>query len=242
LVACSRFAVGRFLGCAVFPETGLPKPVKVSSVPLVEFRLRLEPWTTIPSRSHRSAASSSHGLCAPSAHKGNGDPLIHGLCLPATVRPQGLVTLSTAYALRTRAGFVSHRRRSWGLPFGAFPSRKVSSRFRRDEPTYRLARQYFRRRSVEPAQRASVSGFLPSRESLADRHGVSTPTGRLLPWVFPSKAFRRGPCRVFARSPLTRLARPTEVDRTCATESQSATAWPLPETNEIHWFRRRQPS
>jgi hypothetical protein len=176
LVACSRCAVGRFLGCAVFPGAGLPKPVKVSSVPLVEFRLRLELWPTIPSRSHRSAGGSSHGLCAPSAHKGNGDPLDRGLCLPATVRPQGLATLSTAYALRTRAGFVSHRRRSWGLPFGAFPSRKVSSRFRRDEPTYRLARQYFRRRSVEPAQRASVSGFLPSRESLADRHGVSTPT------------------------------------------------------------------
>lgn len=176
MVGCSRCAVGRFLGCAVFPGAGLPKPVKVSSVPLIEFRLRLELWPTIPSRSHRSAASSSHELCAPSAHKGNGDPLDRGFCLPATVRPQGLATLSTAYALRTPAGFVSHRRRSWGLPFGAFPSRKVSSRFRRDEPTYRLARQYFRRRSVEPARRASVSRLLPLRESLADRHGVSTPT------------------------------------------------------------------
>jgi hypothetical protein len=53
----------------------------------------------------------------------------YGCCLPATVRPQGLATLSTAYALRTPAGFVSHRRRSWDSPFGAFPSRKVAESF-----------------------------------------------------------------------------------------------------------------
>jgi hypothetical protein len=35
-------------------------------------------------------------------------------------------TLLTVYALRSRAGFVSHRRRSWDSPFGAFSSRKVS--------------------------------------------------------------------------------------------------------------------
>jgi len=32
----------------------------------------------------------------------------------------------TAYSLRSRAGFVSHRPRSWDSPFGACPSRKVS--------------------------------------------------------------------------------------------------------------------
>ena len=50
-----------------------------------------------------------------------------GLAAPATFRPQGLATLSAAYSLRARAGSVSHRRRSWDSPFGAFPSRKVSS-------------------------------------------------------------------------------------------------------------------
>jgi hypothetical protein len=49
-----------------------------------------------------------------------------GLCLPATFRLQGLATLLTASSLRLRAGFVSHRQRSWDSPFGAFPSRKVS--------------------------------------------------------------------------------------------------------------------
>jgi len=47
-----------------------------------------------------------------------------GLCLPATFRLQGLATLLTAYSLRTRAGFVSHRQRSWDSPFGAFSSRE----------------------------------------------------------------------------------------------------------------------
>jgi hypothetical protein len=45
---------------------------------------------------------------------------------PALFRLQGLVTLLTAYALRSRAGSISHRRRSWDSPFGAFSSRKVS--------------------------------------------------------------------------------------------------------------------
>jgi hypothetical protein len=53
----------------------------------------------------------------------------HGLYLPATFRLQGLATLLTAYSLRARAGFVSHRRRSWDSPFGAFSSREVSWAF-----------------------------------------------------------------------------------------------------------------
>jgi len=51
------------------------------------------------------------------------------LCLPAMFRPQGLVTLSTVCSLRSRAGFVSHRLRSWDSPFGAFSSRKAVRAF-----------------------------------------------------------------------------------------------------------------
>jgi hypothetical protein len=51
------------------------------------------------------------------------------LYLPAVFRLQGLVTLLTVYSLRIRAGFVSHRQRSWDSPFGAFPSQKVSGPF-----------------------------------------------------------------------------------------------------------------
>ncbi len=39
---------------------------------------------------------------------------------PATVRPQGLATLSAVYALRARAGLVSYRRRSWEFALRSF--------------------------------------------------------------------------------------------------------------------------
>jgi hypothetical protein len=61
-----------------------------------------------------------------------------GICLPATFRLQGLVTLLTVYSLQSRAGFVSTRQRSWDYPFGAFSSGKVPGRFHLDAPTYRF--------------------------------------------------------------------------------------------------------
>jgi len=50
-------------------------------------------------------------------------------CLPAMFRLQGLITLLTAYALRSLAGFISHRQRSWDSPFGASSSGKVFQTF-----------------------------------------------------------------------------------------------------------------
>jgi hypothetical protein len=66
----------------------------------------------------------------------------HELCLLVTFRPQGLVTLSTVYSLRIRAGFVSHRQRSWDLPFGAFSSQEVFRRFHPKGPTYRSTKRF----------------------------------------------------------------------------------------------------
>jgi hypothetical protein len=37
--------------------------------------------------------------------------------------PSGFSTLLTVLSRRNRAGYVSHRQRSWDSPFGAFPSR-----------------------------------------------------------------------------------------------------------------------
>jgi hypothetical protein len=54
---------------------------------------------------------------------------LRGFCLPASFRPQGLVTLSTVYSPADLADSVSHRQRSWDFPFGAFSSRKVSGSF-----------------------------------------------------------------------------------------------------------------
>jgi hypothetical protein len=125
------------------------------------------PSRVLPSYTYPIAAAirSSHGLPLPSAleesevHFSRARP-------PATVRLQGLVTLLTAYALRSRAGFVSHRQRSWDSPFGGFPFQKASTVFRPGRTHVPLARRLFRRRSVEPARRASVPGSIPSGSAL----------------------------------------------------------------------------
>jgi hypothetical protein len=130
----SRFAVGRFLGCAVFQTTGHVTSVKRPTLPLFEFRAPSECCLTRPSP---PAAADRHLSWAfvPFSTQGHGDPLARALPQPATVRLQGLATLLAAYARRARVGLFSCRRRSWDSPFGAFPSRKVADAFpRRTDP------------------------------------------------------------------------------------------------------------
>jgi hypothetical protein len=104
---------------------------------------------------------------------------------PASFRPQGFVSLSAVLSLRNRAGFVSHRRRSWDSPFEGFPSREVSRCFHPDGPTYRFTSPFSRHRSTGPADEAPVSGLRPvSRVPCGvacDEHAGC----RILPWVFP---------------------------------------------------------
>ena len=50
----SRYAAGRFLGFAVFLRRIVPEAVKFPTIPLYEFRLRLEPFPASPSRPGRS--------------------------------------------------------------------------------------------------------------------------------------------------------------------------------------------
>ena len=58
----------------------------------------------------------------------------HGLCLSATFRHQGLITLSTVFSLAWLAGLVSCRQRPWGFPFESFSSPQVARRYRRAAP------------------------------------------------------------------------------------------------------------
>jgi len=89
------------------------------------------PVESYPAEPSRPATASPHlsWASAPYSTFRNRGSTFHGLCLPASFRLQGLATLLTAYSPRSRAGFVSHRQRSWDSPFGAFSSRKVSSPF-----------------------------------------------------------------------------------------------------------------
>jgi hypothetical protein len=110
-----------------------------------------------------------------------------GLCLPATFRLQGLVTLLAVSSLRSLAGFVSHRRRSWDSPFGAFSSRKVSARLRPEAPTYRFTWRY-----TLCEHKAGSSGrgswVLPLSEVPGGRRVFSTPTAGCSLGFHPSRA------------------------------------------------------
>jgi hypothetical protein len=99
------------------------------------FSVRIEPslraWASLQSLTQQhlvsrpQPANSSHGLLFPSALE---EPEVHftRVCRPATFRLQGLATLLAASSLRIRAGFVSHRQRSWDSPFGGFSSGRAS--------------------------------------------------------------------------------------------------------------------
>jgi hypothetical protein len=121
-------------------------------------------------------------------HLRNRRSTFHGLCLPAPFRLQGLPTLLTASSLRFRAGFVSHRQRSWDSPFGAFSFRKVSSPFPSGRTHIPFLLSVYLRRRHRPARQAAVPGFLPFRESLAARRVISTPTAGCSLGFRPSRA------------------------------------------------------
>jgi hypothetical protein len=135
-------------------------------------------------------------------HIRNRRSTVRGFCLPATFRLQGLATLVAVSSLRFRAGFVSHRRRSWDSPFGAFSSRKVSACSHGDGPTYRFADENSHRRSGGRPRRPRFLGFDPSgnpwRPSVClARQTLDAPLG------FALRGFaREGLDRDSARSPL----------------------------------------
>jgi hypothetical protein len=77
LVGRSHSAVGRFLGCVVFPQEARPATFKSPVKPSLEFRLRLEsPEPNLAGRPQ--PADSSLGLPLPTAHARPEDPLLAG--------------------------------------------------------------------------------------------------------------------------------------------------------------------
>jgi hypothetical protein len=116
------------------PAGGLPnRPSPTEGLdsvdaPLIEFR---RPPGSCPDDASQclSAPAPSLGSCSLGHihHTRSGS---HGFCLPATFRPQGLITLSTACALARLAGLISCRQHLWDSPFEAFSSSKVALAFR----------------------------------------------------------------------------------------------------------------
>jgi hypothetical protein len=171
LVPQSRFAVGRFPGCAVFPRWTARATVKQPVHPLCEFRVPPESCPAFPSRptavrqllswafvslQHtRDRRSTAAGFAAPRyvPPSGFGDPL-GGLLPPSPCR----FSFTPAALMGLRPSEPS--------PLGRYPPR-----FRAEGPTCRFSRRFSRRRSGRPAQRAAASGFQPCRESLATDTG-----------------------------------------------------------------------
>ena len=124
-------------------------------------------------------------------------------CQPTAFRLQGLVTLLTAFSLRTLAGFFSHRQRSWDSPLRSFTSRQVSSRFRLKAPTYRSTCRCSQRQDAGPARQASVPGLCPCRGLRMAIGGFSTATIGSSLGVPPSRASHEGLDLAFTWSPLS---------------------------------------
>jgi hypothetical protein len=140
--------------------------------------------------SRSRSASASHGLSFPSAHQDSAIHMPRVLPRPATVRLQGLVTLLTAFARRTRVGLVSCRRRSWDSPFGVFTSQKVSEAFPPGRTHIPFLRPLYQSQLRDrPARSAAVSGLQPFREFLARTAGLAQLLAGYSPGFFPFRAF-----------------------------------------------------
>jgi hypothetical protein len=139
----------------------------------------------------------------------------------------------TVSSLRFRAGFFSHRQRSWDSPFGAFPTRKVPGVL---PPG--CTHLPFRPSVLPPpegdgpAQTSPGSWVLTLSSVPGGRQGFSSPTAGCSPGVPPSRAFRRKPGPSLHPGSSHTL-RPRTVARpdTGVPEYRSALAWhhpPLP--------------
>jgi hypothetical protein len=121
-------------------------------------------------------------------HMRNSRSTLRGSSQPATFRLQGLVTLLTACSLESRAGFVSHRQRSWDSPFGGFAHREVSAAFQPGRAHVPLTQRYL----PPPKRRAGPKGLgcwaHASRECLMITRAFRPPIRGASHGVYPSRA------------------------------------------------------
>lgn len=193
LVNRSRFAIGPRPGCAVFP---CPSRVRLrlgkGPQPLVEFRAPLkfcpdQPSPTAAALRHLSWTSVPFGTC-----RNRRSTLMRAVPARA-LRPQGLITLATAYSRRNRAGLVSCRQRPWVSPFGAFSSRRAATAFPPlAEPTCRLIPRFTpppkrQRRLARPRLLGSFPERIPCPAARVERSAEPVaPLG-----LRPSKVLQR---------------------------------------------------
>ena len=237
----SRFAVSHFLGFAVFLRRSSPTTLSSRSSLSSSFAF-LQSIAQQNLVRRPKPPNSSLGLLLPSAHQGSEVHCPRALPQPATFRPQGLFTLSTAYSLQARAGFVSHQQRSWDSPFGAFPSRKVSA-------ALAIGRTHmpFHPPVIPPPQRrAGPTGrdfwaFTLPRVP-GDHAGISTQATGCSLGFLPPRACQQKP-RPGSRphSSHALLATGLATSYSGAPESRSTSAWPDPLHPASRMIRTGQP-
>jgi hypothetical protein len=154
------------------------------TLPLVEFRLRLECLPLQPSRAGRSHLGSSLGLQFPTAHAGSGDRPAAGF-RPTAFRLQGLVTLLTAYSRTNPRRFYFAPAALMGLSLRSLlrpPSlRCVSTRMSLHTVS---ASTWIRRRRRRTVTEARGFQALASTRVPCGRREIKHVSRRMLPWVF----------------------------------------------------------
>jgi len=132
-----------------------------------------------------------------------------GLSRPATFRLQGLATLLAASSLGSRAGFVSHRQRSWDSPFGGFPFQKGASAFRPGKNPHTVSPAVFPPPKRQTGPRGLGFWVHAFRKCLATARGFNPATAGASHGVRPSRACNEGLDLDFSKPPLTRFAGPS---------------------------------
>jgi len=131
-----------------------------------------------------------------------------GLSRPATFRLQGLATLLTAYSLESRAGFVSHRQRSWDSPFGGFPFQKGASVFRPGTNPHTVSPAVFPPPKRQTGPRGLGYWVHTFRKYLATERWFKPTAAGASHGVHPCRAYHESLSLDFSRPPLTRFADP----------------------------------
>ena len=121
--------------------------------------------------------------------------------------------------------FVSLRRRSWGSPFGAFPSLRVSRHSCRNEPTCRspLRRLSSKTESRWKGSLRRLLGFDPPTSPSLPSRARRPARNRVLPWVSALLgSFLPQPCAGFHRPSSHALGLEGQASFACASEYPSA--------------------
>jgi hypothetical protein len=207
LVWRSHYAVRPSLGCVVFPARTTLATVKLHSEIHSSSLASLESVTQSHLADRPQPINSSHGLSVPTALEGSKVRFPRAFACPPRSAFRVWLPSWRFTPFVTRAGFISHRQRSWDLPFGAFSTRKVPDRFPdRMDPHTDYPAVDSECRSTQAGSASRGFWALTLARVPGDPHVFSMPTAGCSRGFSPLRATRKSLGRDFAQPPLTRFA------------------------------------